>query len=107
MRAMNWISLWVLSRGNMRTRVPELGMIEAGIQPFLFQKLLVCGMGFGTVGMLDDTALVQNQDHIRAQNGAEPVGNDQTGAPLHNPFQGLLNEGLALAVQITGGLVQH
>jgi hypothetical protein len=42
-------------------------MIEVGIQPFFFQKLFVSGMGFGTVCMLDDTALIQNQDHIRAQ----------------------------------------
>ena len=39
-------------------RIPELGMIEVRIQPFLFQELFVSGMGFGTVGVLDDTALI-------------------------------------------------
>jgi hypothetical protein len=33
-------------------------MIEARIQPFLLQELLVTGMGFAMVGMLDDTALI-------------------------------------------------
>ncbi len=65
------------------------------------------GMGFGGVGMFDDTALIQDQDHIRIQDGAEPVGNDQTGASLHNPFQGLLYERFALAVETAGGFVQH
>ena len=65
------------------------------------------GMGFGTVGMLDDTALIHHQDHVGGQDGAEPVGDDQAGAFLHNPLQGLLNEGLALAVEIAGGFVQY
>ena len=53
-----WIFLLVAWRVSVGTRSPELGMIEARIQPFLFQELFVSGTGFGTVSVLNDTALI-------------------------------------------------
>jgi hypothetical protein len=54
-------------------------------------------MNFGAAGMLHDLALIQNHNHIRVQDGAELVGDDQTGLSPYYFFQGFLYEGLAMA----------
>ena len=56
--------------------------------------------------LLHQPALVHHQDLVRRQNGAQTVGDHQTGAALHHALQRLLDQRFALGVEVAGGLVQ-
>jgi hypothetical protein len=56
--------------------------------------------------LLDNPATIDHQEPIGAPYRAEPVGNDQRGSSHQQLSHGILDEPLALGVQIAGGLVQ-
>src|SRR3990172_3403997 len=56
---------------------------------------------------LDNTSVVQYQDQICRQNGAQTVGDDDARPTYHDAFESFLDEGLRLAVERAGGLVQY
>src|SRR5690606_9544862 len=57
--------------------VPELGPVEAGIDAALPEQLLV-------PSLLDDAAVLQDQDHIRLLHGRQSVRDDQRGPSLRS-----------------------
>ncbi len=60
----------------------------------------------GVGAALGHPALVEHQDAIRADDAREPVGEDQRGAPAHQPVERVLDDGLALRVHRGERLVQ-
>ena len=52
----------------------------------------------GVGAALGHPALVEHQDAIGADDAGEPVGEDERGAPAHQPVQRVLDRGLALRV---------
>ncbi len=55
----------------------------------------------------DDPAVLEDDDPVGALHRGEAVGNDERGAALGQPFDGLLHRALALGVERTGGLVEQ
>ena len=55
---------------------------------------------------LHDAAHLENEDHVRAADGGEAMGDDKGGAPPHQGLQGLLHLSLGGGVQGAGGFVQ-
>ena len=56
--------------------------------------------------MGDDAALVQHQDLIRIQHGADPLGDHKAGASFHQPVERLLNLVFGRQVHAAGRVVQ-
>jgi hypothetical protein len=57
--------------------------------------------------LLDQAALVQDQDAVDPPNGRQAVGDDDAGAAAHQVLQGLLDAPLGLGVHVGRRLVQH
>ena len=55
---------------------------------------------------IHNPAILQDHDAVRAQDGGEPVGDDNAGPVLHQVFQGLLHDALRFGIQGACGLVQ-
>ena len=77
----------------------KLTVIQSGIGPPLGQQGLV-------VPLLDDVALFHKQNGVRVPDGGQAVGNDEAGAPPHEPLHGLADLHLGAGVYAGGGLVQ-
>ena len=60
----------------------------------------------GVRALLDDAAMVENDDAIGVHDGAEAVGDDEARPVGHQGLQACLDEPLAVRVQVAGGLVQ-
>ena len=54
-----------------------------------------------------DAASLDHMDAVGVAHGGQAVGDHQGGAALHQPFEGGLDEGLALGVEGAGGLVEQ
>ncbi len=57
--------------------------------------------------LLDDGAGVHHQNAVGLQNGREPMGDDETGAPRHDAAQRLLHQRLVPRVERRGRLVEQ
>ena len=57
--------------------------------------------------LLHDPAAVEDHQTVGSPYGAEPVGNDQGRTPHQELAQGILDQPLALGIQVAGGLVQN
>src|SRR5215472_6409084 len=77
-----------------------LAVPHAGIKPAMREQLLVRAA-------FDDDALVQHQNFIGADDGGEPVGDDERGAVLGNAVERVLNVFLGVAVERRSGFVKH
>src|SRR5262250_1786318 len=55
---------------------------------------------------LHDVPLVHHDHAIGAPDGAQAVGDDEEGPPLHQVGQGILDEGLALGIEFRRRLVE-
>ncbi len=54
----------------------------------------------------DDLAIVDHQHHVRIADGAQPVGDDKTGAPFKQRGQGFLDQAFGAGVHAGSGLIQ-
>ena len=64
------------------------------------------GVEFGVGSRLDDAALVDDEDAVGVADGGEAVGDEEGGSSLHEGFEGLLDETLALGIEGAGGFVE-
>src|SRR5258708_2569409 len=64
------------------------------------QELLVAALA-------DDLAAVHHDDLVGALDRAETVGDHERRALVHDPFDGSLNQCLALGVHLAGGFVEN
>lgn len=53
-----------------------------------------------------DLVAVHYQDNIGCQNGAKPVGNDNTGPSSHDPFKSFLDKGFRFTIEAAGCLIE-
>ena len=53
-----------------------------------------------------DLAPLQNQDLVRVEDGGDPLGDNETGPPFHQPFQRLLDAEFRLQVHAGGRVIQ-
>ena len=56
--------------------------------------------------LLDDLAVVDDDDVVRVADGAQAVGDDKGGAAFHQAQEALLNARLGARVDAAGGLVE-
>ena len=56
--------------------------------------------------LLDDLAVFDDDDFIRIADGGEAVGDDKTGASLHEAQQGFLDSRFGARVHAGGGFVE-
>ena len=61
---------------------------------------------FGMRAALDDDALIEHQNLVGADDGREPVGDDQSGAVFRDAVERILNIALGVAVERGRGLVE-
>ena len=57
--------------------------------------------------LLHNVAVIQHQNEVGVHDGAEPVGDDEAGSPLHQLVHGLLHQYFRPGVHVGGGLVQN
>src|SRR5690606_29352697 len=57
--------------------------------------------------VLHDAAAVDDEDPVGVADGAEPVGDDEAGPPLHQPLQRLLDEAFALDIECARRLIEN
>ncbi len=76
-----------------------LARVEVGVAASPGQQLLV-------PATLDDAASLDDEDRVGSPDRRQPVGDDEGRAPLHQLGEALLDQGLALAVERGGGLVE-
>ena len=55
---------------------------------------------------LDDAAVFNDQDLVRAANGGEAVRDDEGGAAAHQVGEALLNQGFGFGIEAGGGFVK-
>src|SRR6476660_2639936 len=55
---------------------------------------------------LADVAMFDDDDAVGARYGAEPMSDDKAGSSAHEKAKTLLNEPLAVGIEITGGFVE-
>ena len=77
-----------------------MGLVKRGVQATLFQQLLVGAL-------LGNHAVGNGNDSRGVADGAEPVGDNQGGAPLGKFVKGTLNLGLGDGIQRRSGFVQN
>jgi hypothetical protein len=66
---------------------------------FYFHKLLMRAL-------LDNLAIVDDNNMIRVADRGKAMCNDKTGASFHQPQQGFLDAGLGAGVHARGGFVE-
>ena len=66
-------------------RLSELRAVQIRIEPVLRQQLIVRTL-------LDDVAVLHDQDHIRIADGGKAVRNDKAGPALHQMIHCLLDQ---------------
>ena len=75
-------------------------MIQGRIRAVRFEQALVRAL-------LDDFAMVDDQNHVGLTDGRKPVRNDERGCALHQRVRRLLNQHFGFRVHGAGGLVEH
>src|SRR5919202_1942854 len=78
----------------------ELQAGQAGIEAVPGDEAVV-------VALLDDAALVHDEDPPGPEHGGEPVGDDERGPIQHQPFERLLHEHLGFGVERARRLVEE
>ena len=58
------------------------------------------------IAFFSDSSVPQNNDSAGFPNGGKTVGNDKSGAGLHQFFHGFPDETFALVIEVAGGLVE-
>src|SRR5881628_1425514 len=86
-------------RGTARL-LPELGAVETRERPAARDQLR-------ERALLDDAAVVEDQDDVRPPDRREPVRDDEGRAPGQEPLQPLHDERLRGGVERRGGLVEY
>ena len=94
---MTWLGA---TRRRPSAAVGELQRGELGVEPAVGEQAVVGAL-------LDDAALIHDQDAVGGADRGEAVGDDEGGAPLHQPVEGLLHLALALGVERRGRLVEE
>ena len=56
--------------------------------------------------LLDDMAILHDEDHVGLFDGGEAVGYDEGGAPLHESCEGILDLEFSTGIDGGGSLVQ-
>src|SRR5208283_2522729 len=56
---------------------------------------------------LGDGSAIEHEDAVGMANRAQAVGDDKRGAAMEQSGQALLDQALALGIEITGGLVEY
>ena len=74
--------------------------IQLIIPPFLSQKLFVSTL-------FDDAPMVEHNNLVGITNRREPVGNDESGTPLHDSVHTFLYKLLGTGINAAGGLVEN
>ena len=78
----------------------ELQLGQPAVQPALADQV-------GMAALLDDAAVVHDQDARGALHGRQSVGDDDRGAVGHHPLQRLLHGNFALGIERAGRLVEQ
>ena len=68
--------------------------------------MTVAGQQLGVASLLDNPSTVHHHDDVGVLDGGKTMRNAQRGAPIHQGFQGILHQPLALGVEGAGGFVQ-
>ena len=79
---------------------PELRLIQFPVDPVCPEQLFM-------TSLLADPAAAHDQDPVRLQDGGETVRDDDTGPPLHQDVDSLLDGIFRNGIQGGGGLVQY
>ena len=77
----------------------KLAAIDIGIEGAAFDQI-------GVPALCHDLALLQYDDIVSCQNGADALGNHKAGATLHQVIQRILNEHFGLNIYGAGRIVQ-
>jgi hypothetical protein len=77
----------------------ELAPVQTSVKPFVLEKLPVGAL-------LDDLPSVDDYDPTGVTNRAEPMGDDEARAPLHEPEHCFLDVGFRPGVDTAGGFVE-
>ena len=77
-----------------------LGLAEAGEGAAAREQLV-------GLAELDDAAALEHRDPVGARRQGRRVGDEERGAPLHEPAQAVEDAGLAVGVEAGGRLVEH
>src|SRR2546426_11958799 len=56
---------------------------------------------------LDDSSVFQNKDDIRLADGCEAMSDHNTGPALHQPVEGIENDGFGYSIESGRGLVEN
>lgn len=79
---------------------PQLGVVDFLVNPAGCQQITVRPLR-------GNLAIVEHQDLIRLQHGADALGNHKAGGLLRTGFQGCLNPALGFHVHRAGAVVQN
>src|SRR3970282_1859541 len=80
--------------------VDQLRRVDFGVNLAGLEQFLVPAAG-------DDGGVVQHQDLIGVENGADALGDDKARPALHQPHQGLLDAPLRLEIDAGSRVVQN
>ena len=81
----------------------------AALEPLEFDHVVVMtarGHQLLVGADLDDGSAIEHEDAVGMANRAQPVGDDERGAAVEQSGQALLDQPLALGVEVAGGLVE-
>src|SRR6266516_2748083 len=98
-RATRELASETLSRAELRHRLRRPIGVERGVRPAGRDQLFVAAL-------LDDPALVQDDDASRLADGRQSVGDDDRRAPGEQPPQAGLDAPLGVQVDVRGRLVE-
>ena len=74
--------------------------VELVIPALLLKQLVV-------IALLDDGAILHDEDDVGLADGREAVGNDEAGSALCHAVEGLLNADLGAGIDRGGCLIQN
>ena len=77
----------------------KLAVIKICVKAFCCKQLFV-------TALLDNIAILHNQDQVRILDGGKPVGNDKACSALHQVIHGLLDLDLCSGINRGGCLIQ-
>ena len=87
-------------RSTRRKGPEELGLREVGVEPALFDQLVVRAP-------LDDPAVVEHEDLVGFPNSGEAMGDDDRRAADQRISKGILDVHFGLGVEVRRGLVEN
>ena len=78
----------------------ELAVVQVGVEAVLGKEVLV-------PPLLDDVAVLHDENHIRLADGGQAVGHDEAGPGLHHSVERLLDVRFGAGVDGAGRLVEN